>query len=83
MNVSVFSAVAAFCGSHQCSGVQASAVKFNSAGGVVGGAGCYVAVLSCHLYSVETCPNALNPGEIPSVRPTVHTCGEVGGLTRS
>lgn len=75
LNVSVFAAVAAFCGGHQRSGVRAATVKLHSTGGVVGGAGRDVAVLSCHLHSVETCPAACSPGEIPVIRPTVHTSG--------
>lgn len=81
MNVGMFAAVAAFCGSHQCSRVCSSTVKFYSAGGVIGGTGCYVAVLSCHLNSVETCLTSLRPGEIPLVGPTVHMSSEVGWLT--
>lgn len=81
MNVGMFAAVAAFCGSHQCSRVCPSTVKFYSAGGVIGGTGCYVAVLSCHLNSVETCLTSLRPGEIPLVGPTVHMSSEVGWLT--
>lgn len=72
INISVFAAVAAFCGGHQCRRVRAATVKFHSAGGVIRGAGCYVAVLPCHLHSVETCTAAFIPGKIPIVCPTVH-----------
>lgn len=77
-----FAAVAAFCGSHQCSRVCPATVESKSAGGVAGGTGRHVAVLPCHLNGVETCSTALRPGEIPFVRATVHVTGEVSWLTR-
>lgn len=57
-------------------------MKLYRAGTVVGGAGSHVAMLSRHPDSVETCSDALDPGEIPFVCATVHTSSEVGGLTR-
>lgn len=83
MNVAVFAAVAAFCGSHERSRVRPAAVKFDRAGGVVGRTGGYVAMLSSHLNSVETCPDCVSPGEVPVVCPAVHMSSEIGWLTRS
>lgn len=83
MNVGMFAAVAALCGGHERSRVRPAAVKFDGAGGVVGPTGCYVAMLSSHLHSVETCPNCVSPGEVPVVCPAVHMSSKVGWLTRS
>lgn len=79
----MFAAVAAVSGSYQCSCVLPATVKSHSAGGVIGGAGCDVSVLSRHLHSVESGSTALRPGEVPSVCPTVHMSSQVGWLTRS
>lgn len=82
MDVNMLAAVAALCWSHQRSRVWPATVKLYSTGGVVGGTGGYVSVLSRHLHSVETCSDRLSPGEIPFVGPTIHTSCEVGWLTR-
>lgn len=83
INVSMFAAVAAFCWSHQWSWVWAATVKLYRAGGVIGGTGCYMTMLSCHLNCVETHFTGFGPGEISFVCPTVHMSGEVDWLTGS
>lgn len=83
MNVGMFAAVAAFCGSHERRRVRPATVKFDRAGGVVGRTRCYVAMLSSHLNGVEARPSCVSPGEVPVVCPAVHMSSKVGWLTRS